>query len=629
MRSVLLVLFLLLPVLLMTACGGNPTDTAGNSESLTAPETVKESVEVNLLDFASYKTGNDWSLAFSQAAKKGDIIYVPAGEYTLSSFAVPSGKTVRGDGERTVIRGTSREKSIFSCIGSAGLELNIVGNIENHSNRAAVSNTSSFRVGDTVLVLSQRNVAILENCGIKWCLSRAYEGNRSSFFSEFKTVSAIDGNTLIFGDTFVFPGYRNNLSEDRATLPPPSDAPGNWKPYVRPSTTVSRINTVKNVIIKDIKVIPGAGTPAVDIQYASGITLENVRGITDCKGVEPMNTRLVRILNSLDCVVTNCSFRYDGTLDFDYRTAAISPHYTAYTPIIMQTAQNIVIENCTLTEGTHGIYVGTLNKGGISTDIEIRNCIMSGFKWSGVYVSSGCYDTRILNNRITDCAQGIKHGSRKTLIRGNYIDLSVPVTLDFVYCRKAAGGPAGIMLIEGYCVDTVVADNTVMNGSSGIVIRDGGEKTNIYEYGNIEISGNLIEGCTYGVFFYKHEENTKACDLDITVKNNTFKETGYTNALYGLYVCERVQGITVRNNLFDGFENVLYLDIFTDGICLADNTVTNNRRLIFFEKVSEAQAAQDIHKGLSTTVNLSGNTVINGSDSCLNDAQKHITLKKS
>ena len=57
---------------------------------------------VELTDYESYKSGNDWAPALAQACKESRYVHIPAGRYLMADVWIPSGTTVEGDRKSVV-----------------------------------------------------------------------------------------------------------------------------------------------------------------------------------------------------------------------------------------------------------------------------------------------------------------------------------------------------------------------------------------------------------------------------------------------------------------------------------------------------------------------------------------------
>ena len=118
------------------------------------------------------KAGN-WAMALTAALSECDSVYLPAGTYRMSAVTVPSGKTVYGDGDDTVIYplGTT----VFNITGTVGEEIKLSENMADFSDTIKLTRSAGAKPGDLIYLMSQRNCTILEDCTYDWVLGRTYK----------------------------------------------------------------------------------------------------------------------------------------------------------------------------------------------------------------------------------------------------------------------------------------------------------------------------------------------------------------------------------------------------------------------------------------------------------------------
>ena len=110
--------------------------------------------------------------------------------------------------------------------------------------------------------------------------------------------------------------------------------------------------------------------------------------------------------------------------------------------------------------------------------------------------------------------------ARKTLISGNTVTGPGKLEKDFFYLGIGEGGTAGITLTEGYSFDCVTRDNVISNVDTGLLIRDGYEKTNIFEGGNVLFTGNTVTFIRRSTFTWRNTHNRSAEKVTVTAENN-------------------------------------------------------------------------------------------------------------
>ena len=93
-----------------------PSDTSESVSESGIPD-VSTLEKNNLLRYRDEVKAGDWSEALKKALAENDEVYIPAGEYNVSKVTLTSGKTIRGDGEATVIRALGA--NMFDLYGKA------------------------------------------------------------------------------------------------------------------------------------------------------------------------------------------------------------------------------------------------------------------------------------------------------------------------------------------------------------------------------------------------------------------------------------------------------------------------------------------------------------------------------
>lgn len=141
------------------------------------------------------------------AAASGDVVYLPAGTYKIDgSLSIPHTKdniTIRGDGDSTIVYGTTASGGVFSVVGSNSAygsnAQTITGTKTKGTTVLAVSDSSAYSAGElaTVLVENEEdNTRIQAGSAPTWT-QYGYTRNRSCLVL-VKAVSA--------GQITVFPG---------------------------------------------------------------------------------------------------------------------------------------------------------------------------------------------------------------------------------------------------------------------------------------------------------------------------------------------------------------------------------------------------------------------------------------
>ena len=97
----------------------------------------------------------DWAMALTAALAENDEVYIPAGEYHMSTVTVPSGKTVYGDGASSRLIPIGRR--LFNIIGTVSSESGLASDAEDNGASFSLEKDIGLTNGDLVYVFGQRN----------------------------------------------------------------------------------------------------------------------------------------------------------------------------------------------------------------------------------------------------------------------------------------------------------------------------------------------------------------------------------------------------------------------------------------------------------------------------------------
>ena len=84
----------------------------------------------------------------------------------------------------------------------------------------------------------------------------------------------------------------------------------------------------------------------------------------------------------------------------------------------------------------------------------------------------------------------------------------------------------GAVLTEGYSFDAVVTGNVVEGVDTGLLIRDGYEKTNVFDGIDVEFRDNRMAVLKNGTFVWKNRFNTSAKSMVVPSEGNEIVKTG-------------------------------------------------------------------------------------------------------
>lgn len=538
----------------------SPGTTAGTVESTdagttAAPETtidVSQLAENDIRRWRDKVRAGDWAMAVAAALSEGDSVYIPAGTYRMSIVNVPSGKTIYGDGEETKIYPLG--KVLFELTGKVGEEIRIAEHMQDFSDTLTLTRSSGAKAGDIIYLMSQRNCTILEDCTSDWVLGRTYKSGVACFFAEFLTVSAVSdgGKTLKTETKTVFPFYRADGSEESVPRKPEGNVAD--YPYMRDGATVRLVTPVRDVVIRDLSVIECRNT-ALTGSWMQNCLVERVSFRSEEKKAPDAGLCFLRISEALDCKIKDCSFIVPNKPAASAHRK--SSNYSDYNTARITRSYRSGFEGCYSDFSTHAFLIGKAHKSGTSYGCYVKNCTAENSIWGGVYVAGGCYDTTVTGNTVKNSGRGIVAAGRKNYIADNDVTLSLSPLTDYYYVRRESGGTAGIALIEGCSVDSTVENNRISEATTAILIRDGYEETNIFEFGSITVKNNRVSDCVGAVMIYRHEKNVGEKPFRLIVVDNEFSGgaagTRFAGGT-GIVLDPETTGETISGNRFENFK---------------------------------------------------------------------------
>lgn len=569
-----LIIFAMISPFVFLACDGSPsssTETTAGDPGTTAPgdttsgvagsaaettEDISSLADNDIRRFRDKVKAGDWGMALTAALEAGDSVYIPAGTYRMSSVKIPSGKTVYGDGDGTKIFPLG--SILFDISGSAGEEIKLAEDMPDFSDTVKLTKSSGAKEGDLIYLMSQRNCTILEDCTYDWVLGRSYKSGVACFFAEFLTVAEVSdgGRTLRASGATVFPFYRADGSHESVPRKPAGTVSD--YPYMRDGATVRLVRPVHDVTVRDLTVIECTGSAVVG-SWMRDCVIERVTVRTEEKKVPKAGLCLLRISEALDCEVRGCSFLVPQKPAASLHQK--SENYGDYNIARITRSYRSGFDGCYSDFSTHAFLIGKAHKNGTSYGCYVRNCTAENAIWGGVYVSGGCYNTEITGNTVKNSGRGLVAAGRKNYIADNDITLSLSPLTDYYYVRREQGGTAGIALIEGCAVDTVVENNRVSEAATAILISDGYEETNIFEYGDITVRNNTVTDCVRGVMIYRHEANVGEKRLRLTVTGNSFSGGASGTRFAGktaIVLDPETTGEVIKDNTFSNFTSEIY-----------------------------------------------------------------------
>lgn len=532
---------------------------------------------VSLSDYASDRAGDDWSPALSLALSQADTVLVPAGTYKISAVSLPSGKTIIGEGHRTVFVALS--SAVFSSEGVTGKAIPIEEDIVDFSSTIVVRNAEFLRPGDVILLRSQRNCMVKEDCG-EWALGQTVVNHKTCFYGEFLEVSSIDGGKISLKSSPVFPFYKKDCSAESVR-----DGFA-----TRPCSTVQKMTLVENVTLKNFDVATNASCNSVlCFKAARNCMAENITAFNN----EPFakSSRLFVLQNCISCKLVSCT----SFCTPEMKESALKgfektyENYGKYNNFRLMSCTDCSLESCNDNFATHAFSI--TYSGMPSIRCRIVGCKSIDSIWAGVISQQNTPWSELVANTVINAGQGVFAGCRWSKVMNNYVKTDLPFSTNHYYTHLSRGGTVGIGLFEGYARSCVVSGNTVSGFYTGISVHDGYEKLNVFDdYSDIVIKGNKVSGCVQGFLVSKNKYNVRRAELGITLENNSFKGVGYEITIDGnirsgfgvrLPGCS---GVTVTGNDISDYKFGVHMNSFPDSIFVEGNRIGICRYGVYLSK---------------------------------------------
>jgi hypothetical protein len=256
-----------------------PVVSAGVTYKITPADLLKgREARFNVMDYGATGLGvadetTPFGLALAAAALVGGTVFVPKGAYNLPTLALPSGVSLEGDGESSVLLNCH-----LTCTGTTGEEIPFTAPALKGATSIAIPatglNNAWLRLAS--VINSQSPDAGVDQLGTNI-------SNRS-FFAEFVRVKTGAASSATLYGSLIFP-YSNTPGPDSHTF----------------TTSVARVVTFhEGSVVRRIKFLgrSGSATEQVRLQFCRGLVIEDCTFDNDDK-----DTHLIRMLHSLDCEV--------------------------------------------------------------------------------------------------------------------------------------------------------------------------------------------------------------------------------------------------------------------------------------------------------------------------------------
>ena len=440
---------------------------------------------------------------------------------------------------------------------------------------------NEYNDNDLILVKSNVSCLRLEESGNDWCLGRSYQTGRNAYFGEI-----IEGYNISNG---TFPFYNNAVK--------------------------SGIDFVEDVIIRDFSIISNCKY-GIRFKYAKNSICKNVSYIvnTHLNNENPFIATLC-----IDTTFKSCK----SIIKSEITIERVYNNYSSLNMFKLISCVRCSFEDCYCSGSTHGFSITYSNNEIPSIFCSVINCKSEKAIWSGIAIQQACYGNMLLNNTINKCSNGIKSGGRNTIISNNNINLQTPFSTDMYYCRINEGGTSGISLIEGYAIDNIISNNQIMGAYTGILIRDGYEDKNIFNYCGANITNNIIRNCVHGFYNWKNSTNiTERQELCIKFENNVIavpKKLEGVNT-FGVRLFARSNYVDIKRNIISGFYYGVFMSDLITNISIEDNQINSCDNGIKIRTLTEpSELTSEIFERFNCFNNCTNNIV--------GEKQNHIVFK--
>ena len=414
---------------------------------------------VSVKDFGAVGDGvTDDTAAIQAAIDSSPVILFPPSTYLCSDIAVPSNKTLLGEGATLL---TDSGSSIFKAVGTLGTLTALTANADSTSELFAVTSDTGFVEGGGYWLQAED-----EPLGIT--------GNKSGEVGTVDSVNVLDINVesvvsgsyatsdtaqaapVVFAENVVIKGFTFTNSTYQS------------------SPTLSTDSLVQFVFARNVKII--------------GCTFDENNGAG------------VKFYNAIDCSVVSNSF---------YRMRDDTPNNIyGYGVVTLNACSTITVSDNIFRNCRHGVTTGNVSSG-VKPDYGVsRGLTISGNAASGC--TQAAYDTHedsdgvvITGNTVDNFSLvGIQTRSINTSIVGNTV----------------TNGKGNGIYIRSQATSSVVSGNVIRNvayataSSSGFGIRADSD--------SLLISGNHISRCGHhGIYLDTNSNNVVSVNNNQSINN--------------------------------------------------------------------------------------------------------------
>ena len=493
--------------------------------------------EVNITDYG-HLVGEDenWHTAIMTALNEAKQVTFPVGHYkTYPIESRLSGRSIVGRGNGTTFEFVRETPTgVVNGFRLDGDTLDIEcetvrrvmrSNIDN-DNVLYLEKTKGLNVGDKIRVTSQRNALSFEDTGNDWLLGKPTNTQKVAF-GEYAFISEVHDDHVVLETPLIYPHYK---SSNEGEVNPAHDF-----------SYVQKINFVSDWLFKDFKVVDMVSGFVVRVDLGYNVIVDGVQ--FDDSNYSYGQTGIFFGTNCLNCEVRDSSH---------YLKSNNNPREYYWTNSLKLTAsQNCGFRGCKTEHGGQSVDLTYFDLDITNTNNYVENCKFINSKHSSMTTHGGDYGTKITNNQMINCGQGVSIRGRGGVISGNVFQ----GTSRKVYRSDLA---AGVSLYQGGACDNLITGNTFKNYHIGIRQSDTSESNGRIGYSGNTISNNIIIDCNIGVDIYRLYTGTTTYKDDymgLLILDNQIRLKNHGNETdngYGVRIGRAVRGVTVRGNMIKG-----------------------------------------------------------------------------
>ena len=538
-------------------------------ERLQIAENKINNLSISLKDFGAVGDGvTDESGALSEAiahikSNGGGTLYIPEGEYyTRESFELPSNIRIKGEGDRSKFV-TRNGGIIFRVNATYSNAVNVTKNSLIGDLSISVADTSVFKVGDYIKIVSQRVATSQDDAG-EYYIGYPTSHNDAVHFGEFRKISAINSQSgqLFFRAGLTFPDYRTDNSQET-------------HPKALSNAVVQKVNFIEDIVIKDVT-FDGNFSNILRLDGVVNAQIEGLRWINAVEG------DFVAFRNSLNSEVRNSIVEYtpDHTPSGHHRRNAfksVSSTNCGFDGVEIHHGTQCVDFSYSPPFDNTGVYplpdIGAYLKNS-KTTFALFNCMTA---------HQGTINSQITNNMFLHNRQdGIFTRARNAMISGNMVQRGIneDPSIQDLY--------AGIVVQNDSSVNVRVSNNTIDGFPVGIQTNDNiNTRVGVL---NLTINDNTVVNANRGIQLRRRSGGTFTGESGVYITGNTFSQFKQTSGK-GIEIYDHYFDVYISENIFncnsDHINSVIYSRGDSGRIFITKNMMLGKlpHRIIWFEDV--------------------------------------------